>query len=431
MQTDFQTVFIIPDQKKRFIIYLPIQGIIFEGNAGLVNLFFKALKGDNNAQERIGLTSDIVEKICHTDVKVPFRRIPEFQPTSVSLFLTTNCSLKCKYCYANGGESVSMIKKQYIEAAVSEIIRNALIQNKKSISINYHGGGDISQAWDLVEKTTGYILQSAKDKNLNVRINAGINGVLSDYQREWIVKYINSVTVSIDGPEEIQNKLRPLKNGKPSFDYVHATLKYFDDNHFRYAIRSTITADTVKSMEDITYFFCKNYDVRKIKMEPVSVQGRATDNRLKAPSAKDFVKHFIGAQKIAASYNRELLYSGARFETISNIFCKAAGSSFGVTPDGYITSCYEVLDRTNPLSEIFFYGKIYKDRLVLDREKLKKLTGFNVFKKEKCRKCFARFHCAGDCPAKSILFDSEDQDQNYRCFINRELTKYQLLNSIR
>ena len=184
-------------------------------------------------------------------------------------------------------------------------------------------------------------------------------------------------------------------------------------------------------MEQITSFFCTNYNVTKIKFEPVNVQGRAAKNKVIAPSAEAFVKHFIRAQEIANSYGRELLYSGARFDVLTDIFCLASGSSFGITPEGYITSCYEVLEKKNPLSGVFFYGKIEGSSIVYFPDKLKQLSKLNVFEKEKCRRCFAKFHCAGDCPAKSMLSETQEADPNYRCIINRELTKEQLIKAIK
>jgi len=429
--TDFQTVYLIPHKNNQYIVYLPIHGIIFLGNTSAINLFYNALNGDNKAQSSFGLTPRQVAKIRTTESKSQTDKKGHFHPTTVTLFLTTNCSLKCKYCYANAGESNVHIKKKYIEIAVSEVIKNALESGRREITVVYHGGGDIGVVWDLVEETTEYILGLARNNKLAVKFNAGLNGVLSDHQRDWIVNNINSATISIDGTRDIQNKLRPFKNGNPSFDLVNNTLKYFDEHSFKYAIRSTITAETVDRLEEITTFFCQSYKVTKIKMEPVFIQGRAFQSNVCAPSADDFVKHFIRAQKIAMLYGRELLYSGARFDMLTEIFCMAAGSSFGVTPEGYITSCYEVLDKANPLSDVFFYGKIEGGKVVYFQNKLRKLAKLNVFEKKKCMRCFAKFHCAGDCPAKSILYEKEEIDQNYRCIINRELTKEQLLRSIK
>jgi uncharacterized protein len=424
--------FIIPHTNNQFIVYLPVHGIVFIANGAAVNKFHNALDGDRNAQLSFGLSPEQVAKICRNEENKLSQtdKKHHFRPTTVSLFLTTDCSMKCTYCYASAGDSHLQIKMEYVEVAVSEVIKNALLSKKKNVTVNYHGGGDIGVVWDLVEKTTEYIQKEAKKNNIGAVINSGLNGVLSDYQRGWIVKNTNSATVSIDGYREIQNMLRPLKNGNPSFDIVHATLKYFDAHDFNYAIRSTATAETIRFLEKITGFFCENYKVKKIKIEPVYIQGRASQNSVSMPLACDFVKYFLKAQKIASDNHRELLYSGARFDILTNIFCMAAGSSFGVTPDGFITSCYEVLDKLSPASDLFFYGKIEDGKILIHQDRLDNLASLTVEKNEKCQRCFAKFHCAGDCPVKAILSEKNEESRMYRCAINRELTKHQLLKSI-
>ena len=426
-------IFVIPHVFKKYIVYLPLHGILFKANASAVNIFHKALSGNKTAMEKFGLSKTQITNIIDNENNhfVKQNKTKIFKPTSVSLFLTSNCSMKCAYCYASAGDRHSQIKEEYIKVAINEVIKNALLLNHKNITVNYHGGGDIGVVWDLVEKTTSFITKKAKENNLKIFFNVGLNGVLSDYQRKWIVKNINSATVSLDGDKEIQNMLRPLKNGRPSFDIVHKTLKYFDLHGFNYAIRSTATAETIGQLNRIITFFCENYEVRKIKIEPVFIQGRASQNSVNMPAANEFVENFLKAAEIASSFNKELLYSGARFELITNIFCQAAGSSFGVTPEGYITSCYEVLEKSNPVSDVFFYGKIQNGKVIIDQDKLNKLSEFTVENKEKCRNCFAKFHCAGDCPVKSVLSENDEKNRDYRCTINRELTKYQLLEAIK
>jgi uncharacterized protein len=430
--TTSSNVFIISYTNKLFIVYLPLQGILLKANATAVNHFYNALNGDLKAQLDFGLTTDMVSRIFETEEHSFPKNEKEliFRPTSVSLFLTGKCSMRCTYCYASAGESNIELKKEFIEVAIAEIINNALFAGKNHITVNYHGGGDIGAAWELVEETTSYIKERSNEAGIESIISTGLNGVLSDYQRRWIVDHINSATVSIDGYEEIQNMQRPLKNGKPSFGIVHDTLKYFDKQGFNYAIRSTATSDSIRELEKIVTFFCKNYKVRKIKVEPVYIQGRALKNGVGMPSESEFVKFFLRAQKIAESFNRSLLYSGARFDVMSNMFCMAAGSSFGVTPEGYITSCYEVLEKSNPASDTFFYGKIENSKIEIFPGKLEKLASLTVENKEKCQKCFARFHCAGDCPVKAYLSEKDEKIRDYRCTINRELTKHQLIKSI-
>jgi len=421
-------VFVIPDSDRSFIIYLPLSGILFKANSAAVNLLYQALNSNKKAQSILGISDDLVQKIIQQEEKYfcSLDNIREFKPTSVTFFMTSKCSMRCIYCYAHGGDNESQMKFEYIEAALREVVCNALVLRKDKITISYHGGGDISKVWSLLVKATVYIKQVSNENNINVDFHAGLNGVLSDNQRKWIVNNIKSATVSLDGYPDIQNRLRPLKNGQPSFELVDRTLKYFDSNDFRYTIRSTITSDSVHHLEKIVAFFINNYKVRKIMLEPVFIQGRALINKVKIPGKEDFVKNYIRAQKIANAHKRKLSYSGARFDHITNKFCKAPNPSFGITPDGDITSCYEVLDASNPVSDIFFYGKIADGKVRIFPDKLKKLTALTLKNSIKCQKCFAKFHCAGDCLVKSILSEQIDELQDLRCTINRELTKYQL-----
>jgi uncharacterized protein len=432
MISHHDNIFMIPFGSGQFIVYLPLHGILFKANTAAINLFNNALKGDAVAAAKFGLSQEQINVILGREKDFPpvKDRTVVFKPTILSLFLTTACSMKCIYCYADAGNSIMKIRLEYIEIATDEVIRNALGAGSSNIVINYHGGGDIGAAWKLMTDSKAMIGKRAAGVGINPIFSTGLNGVLSDSQRTWIVNNTHSSTVSIDGYAGIQNIQRPLKNGTPSFNFVHRTLKYFDERDFNYAIRTTVTAESVRHLEEIVSFFCNNYNAKKIKIEPVSVQGRAVSNKICPPAPGDFVNYFLKAKAVAMANKRELLYSGARFDVLTDIFCLAAGQSFGVTPDGYITSCYEVLTKDNPLSEIFFYGKIEKGRIVVFQDKLNYLSKLNVNEKEKCRRCFAKFHCAGDCPAKAILSEKDGIDSDYRCIINRELTKDQLMSSI-
>jgi uncharacterized protein len=112
--------FIIPISNKQYIVYLPIQGILFKGNTAVVNLFYKAMQGDESAQAKFGLTPAHVNMLNQNEGDY-FKRNKDtgFKPTTVSLFLTSGCSMKCMYCYADAGEKNHQIKKEYIEVAVN------------------------------------------------------------------------------------------------------------------------------------------------------------------------------------------------------------------------------------------------------------------------------------------------------------------------
>ena len=76
----------------------------------------------------------------------------------------------------------------------------------------------------------------------------GSNGVLNDQQLDWLLEWFDSVTISFDGTEELQNRQRPMADGSASFPLVHRTLKRLNDAGKQFSIRSTLTASSVEKL---------------------------------------------------------------------------------------------------------------------------------------------------------------------------------------
>jgi uncharacterized protein len=431
----FSNTFCIPYNDKH-IIYMPLKGIILLANSALVNLLYNAGLGDQKALDRLGLNESLAKKLFETKplpFLLPLATPPAFAPTSISLFLTTDCTLRCRYCYAAGGESHREMTWEMITGLLEEVMENVLQKKMNRLTIHFHGGGDISAAWPLLERTKNFADELVHKANIELYSSIGLNGILTSDQQHWIIRNTNSATVSIDGPAAIQNTQRPFPDGGPSFALVDATLRAFDKADYPYAIRTTVTAESVLHMEEILTFFCENYQAKKIKVEPMYPRGRAASQLLAPPDATLFVEHYRRAQKIAWNAGRELSYSGARLQILTHVFCQAAGESCAVTPDGQITSCYEVIDSADPLAKIFIYGHFntHTRRMEIDTSRREQLYHLSVLNKPFCSKCFCKWHCAGDCPAKSLYAETAETPViPDRCVITRELMKDQLIQAL-
>jgi uncharacterized protein len=434
--TLFDDVFCIPHNGE-YIVYLPLRRIILLGNAKFVNLLYRSRLGNRKALSQLSINKELVDELFESEQQLRHvtrpRKMPPFKPTNISLFLTNDCTLRCKYCYADGGSNQKQMSWDMITGLIHQLVENVRSVKSKQMAVNFHGGGDLSAVWPLFLQTREYLEEIAAANGIQVRTSAGLNGFLNPGQQKWIIENINSATVSLDGPPEIHDFQRPCADGSPSFPYVSQTLKAFDKANFPYGIRTTVTAESVARMEEIVSFFCEAFTVKTIKIEPMFRRGRAVNSEVHSPDASEFVKYFRKAVKIANAHGRELSYSGSRLETITCIFCQAAGDSCAVTPEGWITSCYEVLSPSDPLSELFFYGyfDVKEKKLVVDDKKRKKLFDLTVLSKPFCSKCFCKWNCAGDCPVKSIHKEStSDPDVVDRCYINRELLKDQLIEEL-
>ncbi len=432
-------LFVIPDGDS-FLIYAPLKKAVAQINAaGLKALQEWNRTGRANfAQSSFFLKELAAAGVLDSENGEAVRRAnpstvpPNFEdvsPDSISLFLSNRCSMRCVYCYASGGSNARQMDWGIARGAIEWAFRRAAKQKKSRLTLNFHGGGEIATAARVLKQCVSVARDLSQESGIRAHIGAGLNGVLSASMAEWVVKNLNSVTVSLDGLPEIQNSQRPLAGGGASFDAVAKTLHRFDECGFSYGIRMTVTSQGLDRLPDSVRLICETFRAHTIQAEPVYLAGRAANNELTPVDAAAFIGQFRKARAIAESFGRRLKYSGARFGALTDRFCQAAGKSLCVTVDGLVTSCYEVSDPLDSRGELFFYGRFNREKndFEFDTEKLQRLSSLVVDRKPYCEKCFCKSHCAGDCPAKlALTADPWNPAGNPRCRINRELTLDQL-----
>jgi len=118
-------------------------------------------------------------------------------PEAVMLYLTERCNLNCKVCF------LKHIKIDYKELEVWDWIRliDEVAQYNPRISIS---GGE-----PLLYNGIDEILDYLHRKGLSTTLTT--NGTLIDRHLLSILKNIERLKISIDGPEEIHDKLRGIK----------------------------------------------------------------------------------------------------------------------------------------------------------------------------------------------------------------------------
>jgi len=418
---ELKDIFVIPLSKNRYIVYAPKTKFIFlTDRKSLPNLssYFKKLgkKQSKNLKNKVK-ASTITSK-------------QKFDNYGMTLCITTDCNLRCIYCYASGGD-----RKKYMDFKIAKAaIDFGLSKIKKGgrYNLSFHGGGEPFVAFDIMKKCTEYAKEKCKKRGIRLSLSSATNGVLSNEQLDWIIKNKMHLNISFDGTPDIQDSQRPLAGGKPSHLFVENTVKKLNRSKINYGVRATITKLGVKKMDEIVDYFHK-LGVKSMHFEPVFECGRCLKTKTSSPDPMIFVKNYIKAFELAEKYGMSLYYSAGTIRKFTNTFCGAAGENFFVTSDGYITSCLEVMHKDDPASKVFFYGRFdeKKGRFVIDKKRLNLLKSRTVDKIKNCQSCFSKWHCAGDCLVKSwrengTLFKVNEK----RCVINRELVKYVLLRYI-
>lgn len=161
-------------------------------------------------------------------------------------------------------------------------------------------------------------------------------------------------------------------------------------------------------------------------MEPLQDCGRCYSTKYQRPDAKIFLEKtrgFIDSDKMH--------YSGGDTRKLGLYFCGAAGRNFCITPDGWVTTCYEVSNGLDWRMKFFGIGKFdpINGKYDFYPEKISLLRDYNIYITDKCRKCYARWHCSGDCLAKTINENGEFIIKD-RCQFNREIVLGNILYAI-
>ena len=432
---DREELFVVPEDADTCYLYAPLRRMVVSMNRAAVGSVSRYLNPSDSplTPEDAGVISSLRSAGLFSE---PFPTPPVtpddylFRPHEVTLFPTTRCNLRCRYCYASAGTRQVDMPWEIARAAIDLVIENARAVGRDDFIVGFHGGGEPTVHWKLVQQATLYARQRARDANLHGIIHCASNGVLSPSQRAFVAGNFTGMTISLDGPPDIQDRQRPLASGKGSSAHVMQTLHDFQEKKFPFGIRVTLTADQGHRLDDIVRFIhqqCPQLD--QVHVEPVWQCGRCQTTGERPPSQAQFIALFAEACALAQDLGFSLFYSGARLDVLTNKFCAAPGDGFSVTPEGLISSCFEVADPADPRAELFHYGRYDRIRreFTIDLERVDRLRRLRVENIRHCRDCFCKWHCAGDCLAKALPGKTPDDHQGSpRCNLNREITRQQI-----
>jgi uncharacterized protein len=86
--------------------------------------------------------------------------------------------------------------------------------------------------------------------------------------------------------------------------------------------------------------------------------------------------------------------------------CGAGCEYVAVTPEGDIYPCHQFVG--NPAYKM---GNVHEDGF--DMELSEKFSSMNIYTREECRDCWAKFYCTGGCSASNLLVNGDIKKPNH------------------
>jgi radical SAM peptide maturase (CXXX-repeat target family)/CXXX repeat peptide maturase len=151
----------------------------------------------------------------------------EGQVNNITLSLTEDCNLACRYCYMVGKNKKKKMSYEIAKKAVDYVLENRDIFCEKAVVWDFIGGEPFLEI-ELLDAITDYIKQKMFIMDhpwfYNYMISMATNGTL--YSNKKVQDYIKknhthlSIAISVDGTKEKHDLQRVYPDGRGSYDDV-------------------------------------------------------------------------------------------------------------------------------------------------------------------------------------------------------------------
>lgn len=326
---------------------------------------------------------------------------------ALCLHIAHDCNLACRYCFAEEGEYHG--RRALMSFEVGRKALDFLIShsgNRRNLEVDFFGG-EPTMNFQVVRDLVAYGREQEKKYDKKFRFTLTTNGVLlNDEIMEFCNREMGNVVLSIDGRKEVNDFMRPFRRGAGSYDLIVPKFQKFAESRHqdKYYVRGTFTHYNTDFSQDVLHL--ADLGFKQISVEPVV-----------APPEADYAITPEDVPKICEEYDRlaaemirrnregrgfnffhfmiDLSGGPCVYKRLSG--CGSGTEYLAVTPWGDLYPCHQFVGQ-----EEFLLGNV--DEGITRPEICDEFKLCNVYAKESCRDCFARFYCSGGCAANAWNF---------------------------
>ncbi len=329
---------------------------------------------------------------------------------ALCLHIAHDCNLACQYCFAEEGEyhgRRALMSFEVGKKALDFLIANS--GNRVNLEVDFFGGEPLLN-WDVVKQLVEYGRSREEECHKKFRFTLTTNGVLlNDEIMEFCNREMSNVVLSLDGRKEVNDRMRPFRNGTGSYDLIVPKFQKFAKSRGTkdYFVRGTFTRNNLDFSEDVLHFADLGFE--KLSMEPVVSDPKEPYSIREEDLPKimeeydKLAKEFIRRKKEGRGFQFfhfmiDLSQGPCVAKRLSG--CGSGTEYLAVTPWGDLYPCHQFVGM-----EDFLLGNVDEgitNPAVRDEFKL-----CNVYAKDKCKDCFARFYCSGGCAANAYNFSGD------------------------
>jgi uncharacterized protein len=175
------------------------------------------------------------------------QQLPEHFPLQTLVMNVTNqCNLSCQYCYEFGEDKIATPegKKKFMDLETAKSSVDYLFaqsEGRKSVHITFFGGETLMN-FPLLRHVIDYSQEQASRKGVSIDFSLTTNAtLLTPYIIDFLAENRVGVTVSLDGPKEMNDKFRIFANGRGSYDIIEPKVRELLARHHTRPIAARVT----------------------------------------------------------------------------------------------------------------------------------------------------------------------------------------------
>lgn len=354
-------------------------------------------------REGLLFSPDVYEKFAGMLKDAPLK--------SMCLNIAHDCNLRCEYCFAAKGDfgrGRMLMPFQVAKAAIDFLVEHSA--SRHNLEVDFFGGEPLMN-FDVVKETVRYARSIEKEHNKNFRFTITTNGLLlTDDRIDFINREMSNCVLSLDGRKSVNDRLRVRTDGSGSYDAIVPKFQKLVSARPKdkdYYVRGTYTKYNLDFTNDVLHYLDLGF--REISVEPV-----VSDERLDYSIQKEDLPRVFEEYERLAKLMIDRKKAGKGFNFFHFMIdldqgpcaikrlrgCSCGNEYIAVTPEGDIFPCHQFVG-----DDKWKMGSVLDGSF--DRERKSEFAAANVYSKEKCRDCWAKFYCSGGCNANNWQYEGD------------------------
>ena len=351
--------------------------------------------------------------------------------------ITNVCNLSCKYCYAHGGSynsSENMISKENIIKTL-----DVFYSQYDSIENIQIFGGEPTLNLDGIEIIAEYVENRFVKHKDNKKTKLGMvsNGTVVNQRLIGLInKYNINITISLDGPAIVNDKMRIFRDGSGTEKCISENIKLLREETGQPSlIEATYHRGHEESkikIKDIISYGKNKFGINNFHIMPVSGSEEDFYSLLDRSEFVNSISDLIGINNNCNLPVHDMIKHVINTLTnkkICKYLCEAGLSVLSVSTKGNVYPCFMLIDQ-----EEYNMGNINDDNLFNSQRFLKiknELSKFSKFEYYKCKDCFNNTICHGCIGSNYFETGNIYEQSDDNCNMYKQITEKVIIELIK